>query len=340
MADPEFYANAGPLTLEQVAEIADATLHVGDAAHEIYDVAALEQATGESLAFLDNRRYVSSLSASQAGACVMKKSDVHYAPQGMAVLCTPEPYAAYARVAHALYPTVCNGLDSVASGVAEGAIIGKNVRLSSTACIGHGAVLGDDVVVDAYAVIGPGVRVGRGSVIGVSASVFYAHLGEGVIVHPGARIGQDGFGFAPSPNGVLKVPQLGRVILGDHVEVGANSTIDRGSNRDTVIGCHTKIDNLVQIGHNVEVGGYCFFASQVGISGSVTVGNHVMLGGQTGVAGHIKIGDHVQSAGQTGITQDIPAGAKVGGTPAVPIRQWHRQSVALAKWVKNKSLSA
>jgi UDP-3-O-[3-hydroxymyristoyl] glucosamine N-acyltransferase len=180
------------------------------------------------------------------------------------------------------------------------------------------------------------VRIGRQSVIGAGATVCNALLGDRVIIHSGARIGQDGFGFAMGPRGHLKVPQIGRVVIQDDVEIGANSTIDRGANRDTVIGEGTKIDNLVQIGHNVVIGRHCVIVSQVGISGSTELGDFVSCGGQAGLTGHLRIGMGAQIAAQSGVMNDIAPGAKMGGSPARPSRDWLRSVSALDKLAKSR----
>ena len=180
-------------------------------------------------------------------------------------------------------------------------------------------------MVGALAVIGPEVRIGRDCSIGANASVLNALVGNRVILHPGVRIGQDGFGYAMSPQGHLKVPQVGRVIIQDGVEIGANTTIDRGSGRDTVIGEGTKIDNLVQIGHNCTIGRHCILVSQCGISGSVTIGDYAMLGGKVGVADHVTIGEGAMIAAKSGVMSDIPAGEKWMGYPAMRGREYLRR---------------
>jgi UDP-3-O-[3-hydroxymyristoyl] glucosamine N-acyltransferase len=168
--------------------------------------------------------------------------------------------------------------------------------------------------------------------------VLHAYLGNRVILHPGVRIGQDGYGFAMGPGGHLKVPQVGRVIIQDDVEIGANTTVDRGANRDTVIGEGTKIDNLVQIAHNVVIGRHCIIVSQVGISGSATLEDYVALGGQVGVIGHVRIGAGAQIAATSNVNGDVPAGARWGGTPAKPLRDWFREVTAVKMLASRRDL--
>jgi len=208
------------------------------------------------------------------------------------------------------------------------------------AVIGPGAEIGSGTVIGANAVIGPQVRIGRNGSIGPNATVIHALLGDRVILHPGVRIGQDGFGFALGPQGHLKVPQVGRVIIQNDVEIGANTSIDRGANRDTVIGEGTKIDNLVQIGHNVVVGRHCIIVSQVGIAGSVTIEDFVALGGQVGVVGHVRIGMGAQIAGSSNVNDDVPPGARWGGTPAKPLKEWFRELTLVANLAKRKDSGA
>ncbi len=223
------------------------------------------------------------------------------------------------------------------TGVAAGAFVHPQARLEDEvtvdpgAVVGPGAEIGAGTVIAAGAVIGPGVRIGRDCAIGAGATLLHALLGNRVIVHPGARIGQDGFGYLSGAKGHMKVPQIGRVMLQDDVEIGAGTTIDRGGIRDTVIGEGTKIDNLVQIAHNVVIGRHCIVVSQTGIAGSATLGDYVVLGGQVGVIGHVTIGTGSQIAATSNVKHDVPPGVQWGGSPAKPMREWFREVMAVQR---------
>jgi UDP-3-O-[3-hydroxymyristoyl] glucosamine N-acyltransferase len=199
------------------------------------------------------------------------------------------------------------------------------------AVIGRGAEIGARTIIGANVVIGPEVRIGRDGSVGASTTIMAALIGDRVIIHPGAHIGQDGFGFALGARGHLKVPQIGRVIIQDDVEIGAGVTIDRGANRDTVIGEGVKIDNLVQIGHNVLVGRHAVLVAQSGVSGSSAVGDFAALGGQAGIAGHLTIGAGAQVAAAAGVMTDVPAGERWAGAPAKPVREFFREVAAIKR---------
>jgi UDP-3-O-[3-hydroxymyristoyl] glucosamine N-acyltransferase len=209
-----------------------------------------------------------------------------------------------------------------------------DVTIDPGVVIGPGAEIGSGTIVAANAVIGPGVRIGRSCAIGAGASITHALIGDRVIIHAGCRIGQDGFGYLPDRDGPIKIPQTRRVIIQDDVEIGANTTIDRGGSRDTVIGEGTKIDNLVQIGHNCSIGRHCFIVSQTGISGSVTVGDYAMLGGQVGIADHLSIGSGAKLGARSGVISDIPPGVQWGGFPARPFREWLKAEAMIGRMVR------
>lgn len=338
MADPRFFTVAGPLSLKAVAEMTGAEIGAGaDPGRKLRDVAPLESAGPDDVAFLDNRKYLGAFEASRAGAVFVHPSLAPRAPKGTAVLLTEQPYRAYALAAQAFYPE-----PRAEPGLHATAVIDSSARL------GEGATVGPHVVIEAGVEIGRRCRLGAGSVIGrgsvlgddvkvgTCVTVSHAIIGSRVTLYPGVRIGQDGFGFAPTASGVVKVPQLGRVLIEDDVEIGANTTIDRGAGPDTVIGAGTMIDNLVQIGHNVQIGRGCILVSQVGISGSTKLGDHVMIGGQGGLIGHLVIGSGARIAAQSGVMRDVPPGVTVSGAPAVPLKEHFRQIAVLQRLAKGK----
>ncbi|MBF0372665.1 MAG: UDP-3-O-(3-hydroxymyristoyl)glucosamine N-acyltransferase [Alphaproteobacteria bacterium] len=333
MADPRFFTVAGPFTLARLAELSGASLSPGADPRALFrDVAPLDRAGSDELSFLDNRRYVDAFASSKAGACLAQPGLAGRAPAGMALLLCDDPYRAYARVAQAFHP-----VPALVPGLAAGAVVdssatlGQGTRVESNAVVGARAEVGRRCLIGPNAVIGEGVVLGDDCVIGANATVSHALIGSKVMIYPGARIGQDGFGFSMGPQGHLKVPQLGRVIIGDDVEVGANSTIDRGAGPDTVIGPGCRIDNLVQIGHNVQLGRGVVVVAQVGISGSTKVGDFAAFGGQVGIAGHLKIGAGAKVAAQAGVMRDVEAGQTVVGSPAAPAKEYWRMTAALIK---------
>ncbi|HLO77054.1 MAG TPA: UDP-3-O-(3-hydroxymyristoyl)glucosamine N-acyltransferase [Magnetospirillum sp.] len=338
MADSRFFFVAGPFTLARLAEISGAELAGGvNPEQQVVDVASLEQAGADDISFLDNRKYLAAFEASKAGAAIVHPDLAGRAPAGMALLLSKDPYRAYAKVAQAFYPRpAVQPWTAPTAYVDPSATVGEGCRIEYGAVIGARAEIGARCHIGPNAVVGDGVVLGDDCIVGANATVQFAVIGRNVNIYPGARIGQDGFGFAMGPQGHLKVPQLGRVIIGDNVEIGANTTIDRGAGPDTVIGAGCMIDNLVQIGHNVQLGRGCVIVAQVGISGSTKLGDFVAAGGQAGVAGHLTIGPGARIAAQAGVAKNIPAGETVGGTPAVPQMDWLRQSAALNKLIRRK----
>ena len=338
MADPRFYLVAGPFNLRKLATAAEAEIGgSGEPEQAFLDVRPLAEAGPEHVSFLDNKLYVDEFIKSRAGVCIVHPDSAVKAPAGMALLLTEEPYRGYARVADLFYPVLNNQFPTSNQALIDPcASIGESCHIGVGATIGASAEIGKNCSIGPNASIGKGCVIGDDCAVGPNASLTYCIIGARVIVHTGASIGQDGFGFALGPEEHLKVPQLGRVVIEDDVEIGANTTIDRGTGPDTVIGAGTKIDNLVQIAHNVRVGKGCVIVSQVGISGSTVIGDFVMMGGQAGLTGHLKIGNAAQIAAQSGVMRDIDPGVTVGGSPAKPMRDWLKEVATIERLVKKK----
>lgn len=338
MVDRRFFTNHGPFTAGDLAVAVGANLrNPADAARPLNDVAPLDRASGTDVSFFDNSKYVEQFLRSSAGACFVRAKFADQAPASMAVLVTEDPYRCYALTAQQFYPS-----PRPAAGVSPSAMIdptatlGADVSIGPGAVVGAHAVLGDRVSIGPNAVIHPGVSIGADSSIGATSTISHALIGERVLIHRGVHIGQDGFGFALGRDGHVKVPQLGRVVIEDDVEIGSGTAIDRGTGPDTFIGEGTKIDNLVMIGHNVNIGKRVVVIGQCGISGSTRIGDGAVLAGQVGIAGHLKIGAGVKIAAKSGVMGDIPPGSSYGGTPAVPVVDWHRQTIALQRLIKPK----
>jgi UDP-3-O-[3-hydroxymyristoyl] glucosamine N-acyltransferase len=330
IGNPRFFSRSGPHSLIVVAKAAGGIARGRPLI--LKGVAPLQTAGPNDVSFLDNRHYASALDKTSAGAVIVHPDLESRVPKKAVAILTIEPYAGWARVAALFHPVppVAPGIHPSAI-VAEGALVDPSAEIGPLSVIEAGAEIGPRCRVGPSAVIGSGVIVGPDCRIGAHASLSYAVLGARVYVYPGARIGQEGFGFASTKTGFLTVPQLGLVILEDDVEVGANSTIDRGSARDTVIGAGSRLDNLVQIGHNVVLGRCCVIVAQVGIAGSTVLEDYVQVGGQAAMAGHLRIGQGAQIGAQAGVMSDIPAGGTVLGSPARPKREFFRQFVTLKR---------
>ena len=341
MAKPHFFKPPSGLTIGEIAAITGA--EPGDGArldHLIIDIAPLDRAGPSDLTFLDSAKHADALTRTRAGACLMTARFESKAPSGLIVLRAQEPYRAFVAVARKLYPDALRPASLFeGKGVTPGAIVHSSAKIENGVIIDPGAVIGPraaigaGTVIGATAVIGPDVQIGRDCSICPGASIINALIGDNVIIHPGCRIGQDGFRFHPSAKGHTKVPQVGRVIIQDNVEIGAGTTIDRGGAGDTVIGEGTKIDNLVQIGHNVTVGRHCIIVAQCGLSGSVVLEDHVILGGQVGIADHLTIGEGAMIGAKSGVVSNVPAGEKWLGFPAWPGREFLRATAALRRRV-------
>ncbi len=336
MEHPGFFERTGPHTLSEVATAASAQVSGGanpDAL--IDDVRPLHEAGPTHVSFIDNKKYLPQLDLTKAGACLVIPSLAERVPAGTVALVTPKPYHGFALALALFYPSAMRPMVAAPGAPA----VDPTARLEQGVLIEPGAIIGPDVQIGsgtrvaAGAVIGARVTIGRDCYIGALSTVTHALVGDRVTIHSGVRIGQDGFGFAMGRTGHLKVPQIGRVIIQDDVEIGANATVDRGALKDTIIGEGTKIDNLVQIGHNAVVGRHCVLVSMSGVAGSTVLGDFVVMGGQSGTVGHISIGSGAQIGGASHPTHDVPPGARYFGTPAKPLRESAREQALIKRLV-------
>jgi len=333
MGDTRFFARSGPHPL---ADIANAAVGTAPAVDRMFaGVAPLQSAGQDEVSFLDNRRYVAALERTLAGAVIVHPQMQARVPSSAIAIVTASTYEGWARVAELFHP-----VRPPRPGVHPSALVDPDAQVDATAEVGSYAVIearaeiGPGCRIGSFVSVGTGVTLGRDCRIGAHASLSHALLGARVYVYPGARIGQEGFSFATTKTGFLSIPQLGRVIVEDDVEIGANTTIDRGSTRDTIIGAGTRIDNLVQIGHNVQLGRCCVIVAQVGIAGSTILEDFVQVGGQVGMAGHLRIGERSQIGAQAGVISDVPACSVLLGSPARSRKEFFRQVATLKRMTR------
>jgi UDP-3-O-[3-hydroxymyristoyl] glucosamine N-acyltransferase len=343
MAQPTFFGQSPSLTLADIAALTKA--HLADASRggqQVRGLASLDEAGPMHLTFFDNLKYADQLASTQAGACLVSERFEAKTPGHVAVLRAARPFHEFVTIARHLHHDALRPQSWFGVGIAPSAVIDPSARLEDGVIVDPLAVIGPNVeigagtVIGAGAVIGANVRIGRDCNVGARSALQFALIGNNVLIHPGCSIGQDGYGFVFfGPGGHLKVPQTGRVLIQNNVEIGAGTTIDRGSLRDTVIGEGTKIDNQVQIGHNVTIGRHCLLAAQIGLAGSLTIGDNVALGAKVGINNHLHIGDGAQVTAMSGVKDDIPANGRWGGFFAKPTRQWFREIVALERLARD-----
>jgi len=333
MNQPQFFKPARKLTLTEIAALTGAELvDPARGNQSVSGITSLDLAGPMHLSFFDKRKYSDELNASHAGACLVSASLQADVPAHIAILRVANPYASFVEVGRVLYADTLKPTSSFGNeGLAASAVIHTDAYLEDNVVVDPLAVIGPDVeigsgtVIGAGAVIGAGVKIGRDCSIGPGCSILHALIGNDVIIHPGCRIGQDGYGFVSGPAGHRKVPQMGRVLIQNDVEIGAGCTIDRGALRDTVIGEGTKIDNLVQIAHNVSIGRRCIIVSQCGVAGSTVIGDGAVLGARVGVSDHATIGAGAMLAARSSVIGEVPPNVRWGGSPAKPIKQFFRE---------------
>jgi UDP-3-O-[3-hydroxymyristoyl] glucosamine N-acyltransferase len=336
MSARSFFRGDRRITVGEIAKLTGAEIRRnGDPARTVAGIATLDRGGPSDLVLLDRAGYSDQARSSAAGACLTDRRLAKYVPAGAALLVVEHPLQAFVRVARALFPdalrpsSLFSGEDA-GPGVAAGAVMHPTARVESGvtvdpgAVVGAGAEIGSGTVIGANAVVGANVRIGRDCAIGPNVSVAYALIGDRVTLHAGCVIGQEGlahgFGFATEPGGHRKIPQIGRVIIQDDVEIGAGTSIDRGGLGDTVVGEGTKIDNQVQVGQNVVIGRHCVLVAQVGIADGAVLEDYVMLAGQVGVADNLTIGEGARIGARSAVMSNIPAGQSWEGYPARRVR--------------------
>ncbi len=341
MIDKRFFDKKAFITIGEICDLLSIKLPENILKNKkIYDIAKIDNATDSDITFFHNSKYADDLSKTKAYACVVSKGHADLVPKGTIALIVDEPYLAHAILLKAFYSIkrkLKKSYISKKASIAKNAVIEEGCRISDFASISDGAIIRKGTFIGSNVTILEGVEIGENSHVESNVTIGFAAIGKSAYIKTGARIGQQGFGFHVGKIGIADVLQIGRVIIGEDVQIGANCTIDRGSMSDTKIGNHCRIDNLVHIAHNVEIGDYCVIAAQTGIAGSTKIGSQCFFGGQVGIAGHITIGDKVTFAAKTGVMRDTPSGSKMAGIPAVNIMNWHRQTIALQKLIEARN---
>ena len=345
MADPRFFENRGPFTLAQICEKAGIAVPQGaDGARKVFDLADLAGAGPDHLTFFTGASTLrEAFAASRGGVCLVPDANTKMKrvepPAGMTPLEVPSVGPAYAAIARMFYPQFSQPRWEQAEAISPQAKIGKDVALAPGVVIAPGAEIGDGTRIGPNAVIGPGVAIGANCEIGANVTISHAYIGDRAVILPGAQIGQPGFGFTMLGTDYLKMPQLGRVIIQDDCEIGAATTIDRGALADTVIGEGSKIDNLVQIAHNCQLGRHVVIAGQAGLAGSVVLEDGVVLAGQVGLGNHTRVGAGARLGARAGTGSRIflPGGVDYGGAPAKPVKEWAREIHAVTRLAKTRA---
>lgn len=336
MPDLRFFHRAGPFTLSEIAaHLGAEALEANRGSISIRDIGDLDSAEAGEISVFTDARYLDGLVRTRAGAVICSREFARHADDSTRLMFVKDPRLAYAQVGHLFYPqsVLVPGVDPTAR-VHPASTIGHGSQIDAGVVIGRGVEIGSRCHIGFNAVLGEGVRLGDDTKIGANTCISHAMIGRRVEIETGVSIGSQGFGFVPGPKGLTRMLQLGRVIIEDDVQIGANCAIDRGATGDTVIGSGTVLDNLVHIAHNVRLGRRCVICAQVGIAGSTRIDDGVMMGGQVGVGDHLKVGARAKIAAKSGVIRNVESAAVVGGYPAVAIKNWHRQTIGLARLFK------
>ena len=343
MSDPRFFKKSGPFSLIEIANLINGDLSCENESILIEDISTLKFAKDNEITFFQDLSYKSDLNETKASVCLIKKEHKDFAPENIDLIFSNNPYMDFTLISQHFYPNEIfpkstssfekslsnNGIDHTAvidptSVIEEGAIIGANVVIDKNSTISSNTV------------IGKGVEIGSNSFIGSNVTITHSIIGNNIIIHQGTSVGQDGFGFAMSPDGHKKIPQVGRVLIQDNVEIGANCSIDRGSIQDTVIKKGTKIDNMVHIAHNCIIGENCIIAGMVGLAGSTTLEDFVVMGAKSGAVGHITIGKGSQIAAKAGVSKTLPPGKTWAGFPIREMNLWKKDLSYIRKLSKGR----
>ena len=331
-------------TLAEVLEITGSALPKNsnyDLNKKIYDVATIENATQNEISFFHSAAYLEKFLNSKAGFCFMEEKSAEKSPSTMIAIVNPNPYFAYGKFLSEFYfdQKQNDGEEKISpyAIISKSAIIGEGLIIKAGAVIGDNVQIGNNCFIGANSVIGDNCQIGNNANIKALVAISHCTIGDNVIIHNGAKIGQDGFGFAYNNGKLQKILQLGIVEIHNDVEIGANTCIDRGAISNTVIGSQVKIDNMVQIGHNVVIGEGAVIAGCAGIAGSTIIGKFVQIGGRASIAGHLEIGDGAKIAGASGVAKSVAPMQSVGGSPAMPIKDWHRINIKLLQMIKKPS---
>lgn len=337
MPDSRFFTRAEALRLDKVSAMIDVKIPTGvDLTKTVTDVARLEDADSSEVSIFHNMKYVDALKTTKAGYVILEEKHLDKVPSTCVPLVSASPHRSFAKLAQAFYPQepITPGIHHTAV-IDPSAKVGKDCEIGPYVVIEENVEIGEGTRIAAQTFIGRGVYMGKNCRIAEQVTLTHTLIGDDVSIATGVRIGQAGFGFHMDESGHIAIPHVGRVLIGNGVDIGANTTIDRAGMGDTIIGQGSRIDNLVMIGHGVELGRGCVLVAQVGIAGSTKFGDYAVAAGQAGIAGHLKIGKGAKIAARAGLMRDVEDNAIVAGTPAVPFKEWQKQVVILEHLSKN-----